>query len=77
MSTVIAQQLDCSGLSCPMPIVKTAKAIRTMASGELIEVIATDPGSASDFPAWCTSTKNELVTMAEEDGVYRYVIRKR
>lgn len=77
MSAVIAQTLDLKGLSCPLPIVKTAQALKTLPSGTLIEVLATDPGSVSDFAAWARSTGNELVTSAEDDGVYRYVIRKR
>lgn len=77
MSAVIAQTLDLKGLSCPLPIVKTAKALKDLPSGTLVEVLATDPGSVPDFAAWATATGNELVTSAEEDGVYRYVIRKR
>ncbi|HET7636668.1 MAG TPA: sulfurtransferase TusA family protein, partial [Candidatus Limnocylindria bacterium] len=57
----VAQTLDARGLSCPMPIVKTAMAIKGMQSGELIEVLATDPGSVKDFAAWSKSTGNELV----------------
>jgi len=77
MSAVIAQTLELKGLSCPLPIVKTAKALKTLPSGTRVEVLATDPGSVSDFAAWARSTGNELVTSAEDDGVYRYVIRKR
>jgi tRNA 2-thiouridine synthesizing protein A len=77
MSAVIAQTLDLKGLSCPLPIVKTAKALKDLPSGTLVEVLATDPGSVSDFAAWARSTGNELVTSAEGDDVYRYVIRKR
>ncbi len=77
MSAVVAQTLDFKGLSCPLPIVKTAKALKDLPSGTLVEVLATDPGSVPDFAAWARSTGNELVTSAEEDGVYRYVIRKR
>jgi tRNA 2-thiouridine synthesizing protein A len=77
MSAVIAQTLDFKGLSCPLPIVKTAKALKDLPSGTLVEVLATDPGSVPDFAAWCTATGNEMVTSADEDGVYRYVIRKR
>jgi tRNA 2-thiouridine synthesizing protein A len=57
--------------------VKTAKALKDLPSGTLVEVLATDPGSVSDFAAWARSTGNELVTSAEDDDVYRYVIRKR
>ena len=69
--------LDLRGLSCPLPIVKTAQALKTMASGEVVEALATDPGSVPDFTAWCRSTRNELLERTEQDGVYRFVIRKR
>ena len=61
MSMQIAKTLDLKGLSCPLPIVKTAQAIKEVGSGELIEALATDPGSVADFNAWCKSTGNELV----------------
>jgi tRNA 2-thiouridine synthesizing protein A len=77
MSTQIVRTLDLRGLSCPLPIVKTAQAAKELSSGELIEALATDPGSVADFRAWCTSTGNELVAQSESDGVYRFVIRKK
>lgn len=77
MSTAIAVTLDLKGLSCPIPIVKTAKAVKELQPGELIEALATDPGSVADFAAWSRSTGNELVEQSEQDGVYRFVIRKR
>jgi tRNA 2-thiouridine synthesizing protein A len=73
----VTQTLDLKGLSCPMPIVKTAKAMKELGSGDVVEVLATDPGSVADFTAWCTSTGNTLVESGESGGVYRYVIRKR
>ncbi len=77
MSTQIAKTLDLKGLSCPLPIVKTAQAIKELQPGELIEALATDPGSVADFTAWSKSTGNELVEHTAEDGVYRFVIRKK
>jgi tRNA 2-thiouridine synthesizing protein A len=77
MSTVIVQSLDLKGMSCPLPIVKTAQAIKGVASGDLIEAFATDPGSVPDFAAWCTATGNELVEQSTEAGVFRFLIRKR
>ena len=56
MSATITRTLDLKGLSCPLPIAKTAQAIRDLSVGELIEVYATDPGSVPDFIAWCTTT---------------------
>jgi tRNA 2-thiouridine synthesizing protein A len=77
MSTQIVRTLDLKGLSCPLPIVKTAQAMKELGSGELIEALATDPGSVADFKAWCASTGNELIGQTESEGVYRFVIRKK
>ena len=77
MSATVAKTLDLKGLSCPMPIAKTAQAIRDLQPGELIESLATDPGSVPDFAAWCTSTGHQLVEQTEEGGVYRFLIRKK
>jgi tRNA 2-thiouridine synthesizing protein A len=68
--------VDAKGLSCPMPIVKTAQAVKTVPAGELIEVLATDPGSVKDFAAWTRSTGNAIVEQSEADGVYRFVIKR-
>jgi tRNA 2-thiouridine synthesizing protein A len=76
MSQTVAITLDLKGLSCPLPIAKTALAVRSMQAGELIEALATDPGSVPDFAAWCETTGNELVEQTAIDGVYRFVIRK-
>ena len=77
MSTTITLSLDLKGLSCPLPIVKTAKAMKELGSGDLLEVLATDPGSVPDFQAWAKSTGNELVERTDDGGVYRFVLRKR
>ena len=68
--------VDAKGLSCPMPIVKTAQAAKTVPAGELIEVLATDPGSVKDFAAWTRSTGNAIVEQTEDGGVYRFVIQR-
>lgn len=73
----ITTRVDARGLSCPMPIVRTAQAIRTMASGGLLEVLATDPGSVKDFAAWCRSTGNELLEQTSDGSAYRFVIRRK
>ncbi len=73
----VAQVVDAKGLSCPMPIVKTAQAVKGLASGQLLEVLATDAGSTKDFAAWAKSTGNELVEQSVEGGVYRFVLRKK
>lgn len=72
----IAATVDARGLSCPMPIVKTAQLIRTVAAGQLIEVLATDPGSLKDFAAWTRSTGNQIVEQTTDAGVYHFVIRR-
>jgi tRNA 2-thiouridine synthesizing protein A len=77
MSTPLTTILDCKGLSCPMPIVKTAIAIKRLQPGELLEVLATDPGSVADFAAWTRATGNPLVEQGAEGGTYRFVIRKK
>jgi tRNA 2-thiouridine synthesizing protein A len=77
MTLEIAQTLDARNLSCPMPIVKTAVAIKGLTSGQLLEVLATDPGSVKDFTAWAKTTGNELVESGAEGGVYRFVLRKK
>ena len=77
MTLQITQTLDARGLSCPMPIVKTAQAIKTVPSGGLIEVLATDPGSVKDFAAWSRTTGNELVEQTTDGGVFRFVLRRK
>ena len=73
----IFQTVDARGLSCPMPIVRTAQAIKTIAPGSFIEVLATDAGSTKDFAAWCRATGNELVDQSVDGPVYRFVIRRK
>ena len=73
----INQLVDAKGLSCPMPIVKTAQAFKTLPSGAVAEVLATDAGSVADFTAWCGATGNQLVEHSAEDGIYRFVIRRK
>ena len=73
----IAQLIDARGLSCPMPIVKTAQAVKAIPSGAAVELIATDPGSIKDIAAWCRATGNELVEQTSDGAVYRFVIRRK
>jgi tRNA 2-thiouridine synthesizing protein A len=72
-----ATTVDARGLSCPMPIVKTALAVKPLPPGALVEVLATDPGSQRDFVAWTRSTGNELIEQTTEGAVYRFVIRRK
>ena len=70
--------LDCSGLMCPMPIVKTRRAIKGMEIGQVLEMIATDPGAVPDMQAWENQTRHELLVAEEQDGgkSFRFLIRK-
>ena len=77
MSITIARSLDLKGLSCPLPIIKTARAMKELAAGELLKVLATDPGSVPDFKAWARTTGNPLVETSEEGGVFRFVLSKK
>lgn len=77
MTLQILQHVDARGLSCPMPIVKTAQAMKTAPSGALVEVLATDAGSVKDFAAWSRTTGNELVEQSADGGVYRFVLRRK
>jgi tRNA 2-thiouridine synthesizing protein A len=77
MTVLITQQVDARGLSCPMPIVKTAQAMKAIPSGSLLEVLATDPGSVKDFEAWSRTTGNELVERPVDGGVFRFVLRRK
>jgi tRNA 2-thiouridine synthesizing protein A len=73
----IAVKVDARGLSCPMPIVKTAQAVKPLAPGALVEVLATDPGSQRDFVAWSRATGHELVEQTTDGAVHRFVIRRK
>ncbi len=77
MTIAIARTLDVKGLSCPLPIVKTAQALKQMAPGEHIEVLATDPGSVKDFAAWSKTTGNPIVETSQDAGMFRFVLRKK
>jgi len=70
------QILDCSGMLCPMPIVKTNKAIKEMQSGQILKVIATDAGYPPDIEAWSRQTGNQLLTTIEEGGRYVVFLKK-
>jgi tRNA 2-thiouridine synthesizing protein A len=73
----ITQTIDARGLSCPMPIVKTAQATKALPSGAVVELLATDAGSIKDVAAWCRATGNELIEQTSDGAVYRFVIRRK
>ena len=68
--------LDCVGLYCPMPIVKTAEKIKALKLGEVLEVVADDKGIKEDMPAWCETTEHEYLGLEEEAGEIRVYVRK-
>lgn len=70
-------KLDCSGMLCPMPVVKTKKAMKDMAVGQVLEMISTDPGSMPDMHAWAKQTQHELLDARDEgNNVFRFLIKK-
>lgn len=69
------QVLDAKGLNCPLPILKTKKALKGMASGQVLQVMATDPGSIADMTAFCNQTGNELMSQSNEGDVYTFEIK--
>ena len=73
----ITQTIDARGLSCPMPIVRTAQVVKTIPSGAAVELLATDPGSIKDVAAWCRATGNELIEQTSDGALYRFVIRRK
>ena len=70
------KEFDASGLACPMPIVKTKKSLNDMATGQVLRVIATDPGSVCDMAAFAEQTGNPLLESGEEGGKYVFFIKK-
>ena len=68
--------LDCRGLLCPMPVIRTRQAIDDLSVGQVLELVATDPGSKADIEAWSRQTGHELLAWERENEVYRYFIRK-
>ena len=73
----IKTRVDARGLSCPLPIVRTAQAARALQPGDVLEVLATDPGSVKDFVAWTRTTGHALIEQTADEGVYRFVIRRK
>jgi tRNA 2-thiouridine synthesizing protein A len=73
---MVDQVLDTKGLNCPIPIVKAKKALQGMDSGQVLEVLATDPGAVKDFEAFSRKTQNEILDWNEDDGVYTFHIKR-
>lgn len=69
-------ELDCIGLYCPMPIVKTAEKMKQLKQGEILEILADDKGIKNDMPAWCKVTGNECLGIEENQGQYKVYVKK-
>lgn len=70
------ETLDATGLFCPLPVLKTRRAIRRLAVGDVLTVLATDPASRIDMRHFCNTSGNELIDTGEDAGVFTYVIRR-
>jgi tRNA 2-thiouridine synthesizing protein A len=68
--------LDARGLNCPLPILKTKKALNSLESGDTLQLISSDPGSVKDIDAFCKQTGNELLQNSAESGEFTFIIRK-
>ena len=67
---------DARGMLCPMPILKTAKMIKEVEVGQVLEVFADDEGAKEDFPSWCQQTGHEFLGMEEEEGYFKFYIKR-
>ncbi|GEN53285.1 hypothetical protein GLV98_09670 [Halobacillus litoralis] len=72
----VTKTLDATGLACPMPIVKTKKAMKDIEAGEVLEIHATDQGAKADLTAWAKSGGHELLQTEEDNGVFKFWIKK-
>ncbi len=70
------QELDASGLNCPLPILRAKKTLGGMSSGQVLRIVATDPGSVKDFEAFAKQTGNALLSSGEEGGKFVFLIKK-
>jgi tRNA 2-thiouridine synthesizing protein A len=68
--------VDCTGMLCPMPVVKTSKAIKTLEVGQILKMVATDPGAPPDMEAWGRQTGHELLRSMQEDGKFIFFFRR-
>lgn len=71
------KELDARGLNCPLPILRAKKALNEMNSGQVLKIIATDPGSVKDFQAFCKQTGNELLSQAEASREFTFFLKRR
>ena len=73
---VKVEEIDATGLACPMPLLKAKQALNKLRSGDMLRVLATDAGSVRDFQVFAEQSGNSLLESTEEEGVYRYLIQK-
>ena len=71
------KELDARGLNCPLPILRTKKALGELQSGQVLRIIATDPGSVKDFAAFCKQTGNVLLSQAEANKEFTFLLKKK
>ena len=71
------REVDARGLNCPLPILRTKKALNDMAAGQTIKVLSTDPASVRDFQAFAQQTGNELVEQGEADGAFFFLLKRK
>ena len=71
------REVDARGLNCPLPVLRTKKALNDMLSGEVLRILATDPASVRDFQAFARQTGNELLQYAEHDGVFTFLLKRK
>ena len=77
MSAVeITATLDCTGLACPLPVIKLSKAIKAAAPGAVIELLATDPGAVADLEAYERRTGHRVLERSQSNGIYRFLVRR-
>jgi tRNA 2-thiouridine synthesizing protein A len=76
MEIVADRKIDCLGLFCPMPILKTREAMKTLPVGQVLEMISDDPASDADMRSWSAKTGHELLEVGRDGAVYRFLIRK-
>jgi tRNA 2-thiouridine synthesizing protein A len=69
-------EVDARGLNCPLPILRAKKGINTLDSGQVLKIVATDPGSVKDLEAFCKQTGNEMLESSQQNGEYHFNIRK-
>jgi tRNA 2-thiouridine synthesizing protein A len=76
MRITVDVKIDCLGLFCPMPILKTREAMKALRSGQVLEMTSDDPASEADVRSWSAKTGNELLEVDRDGAIYRFVIRK-